>query len=95
MEVVTWSVLVTRPTIFGVLQESAGGLGQGQSGTLQRDSYNVPVTGKDVCSDLAEIRNRVSSQTVMMITGILEGSSNWRSDKTSLNDWETNTASAD
>ena len=62
MEVVTRSVLVTRPAFFGVLQESAGGLGRDRGGTLQRDSNNVPVTGKDVCSDLAEIRNRVSSQ---------------------------------
>ena len=95
MEVVTWSVLVTRPTIFGVLQESAGGLGQGQSGTLQRDSYNVPVTGKDVCSDLAEIRNRVSSQTVTMITGKLESSLSSESGHTSPDDWEIDAAAAD
>ena len=62
MEGVTWSVLVTRPAFFGIQKKSTSGLDRGWSGTLQRDSYDVPVTGKDICSDLAEINNRVSSQ---------------------------------
>ena len=82
-------------SIFGVLQESAGVLGRGRSGTLQRDSNNFPVTGMEVCSDVAEIRNKVSSQTVTMITGILRDSSSWTSDNTSPDDWETDTASVD
>ena len=88
-------LLVTRPAFFGVLQESAGGLDRGRSGTLQRDSNNVPVTGTEVCSDSAGIRNRVSSQTVTMIEGILGGSSSWRGDKILPDDWEINAAAAD
>ena len=94
MEVVTVCSASDEASIFDT-RKNTGGLDRGRSGTLTRDCYNIPVTERDVCNDSADIRNRVSSQTVMMITGILEGSSNWRSDKTSLNDWETNTASAD
>ena len=95
MEVVTLASVSDEARIFGVLQESAGGLGRGRSGTLQRDSNNFPVTGMEVCSDVAEIRNKVSSQTVTMITGILRDSSSWTSDNTSPDDWETGTASVD
>ena len=93
--VVTWSVLVTRPAFFGIQKKSTSGLDRGWSGTLQRDSNNFPVTGMEVCSDVAEIRNKVSSQTVTMITGILRDSSSWTSDNTSPDDWETGTASVD
>ena len=89
--VVTWSVLVTRQAFFGVLQESAGGLGRGRSGTLQRDSNNVPVTEKDACSDL----NRVSIQTVTMITRILVSSPSWESAKISPGDCKIDAAAAD
>ena len=82
-------------SIFGVLQESAGGLGRGRSGTLQRDSNDVPVTGKDVCSDLAEIKSRVSIQTVTMITRTLGSSPSWGGDKTSPGDWEINVTAVD
>ena len=82
-------------SIFCVLQESADGLGRGQSGTLQRDSNNVPVTGKDICSDLAEINNRVSSQTVMMTSGMLESSPCWEGGTTSPGDWEIDAVAAD
>ena len=95
MEVVTLVSVSDEASIFGVLQESTGGLGRGRSGTLQRDSNNVPVTGRNVCSNLAEIRNTVSSQTVTMNIGILGGSSSWRGDKILPDDWEINAAAAD
>ena len=95
MEVVTLVSVSDEASIFGVLQESAGGLGRGRSGTLQRDSNNVPVTGKYICSDLAEINNRVSSQTVMMTSGMLESSPCWEGGTTSPGDWEIDAVAAD
>ena len=95
MEVVTLVSVSDEVSIFGVLQESAGGLGRGQSGTLQRDGNNVPVTEKDICSDLAEINNRVSSQTVMMTSGMLESSPSWEGGTTTPGDWEIDAAAAD
>ena len=94
MEVVTWSVLVTRPALFGVQKKSTSGLDRGWSGTLQRDSVYVHVTGTEVCSDLAEINNRVSSQTVMMTSGMLESSPSWEGG-TSPGDWKIDAAAAD
>ena len=94
MEVVTLVSVSDEASIFGVLQESAGGLGRGRSGTLQRDSNNVPVTGKDICSDVAETNNRLSSQTVMMTSGMLESSPSWEGG-TSPGDWKIDAAAAD
>ena len=94
MEVVTWSVLVTRPALFGVQKKSTSGLDRGWSGTLQRDSVYVHVTGTEVCSDLAEINNRVSSQTVMMTSGMLESSPSWEGG-TSPGDWKIDASAAD
>ena len=86
---------MTRKAFFCIQKKSTGGLDRSRSGTLKRDCNNVHVTGMEVCSDVAEIRNKVSSQTVTMITGILRDSSSWTSDNTSPDDWETDTASVD
>ena len=69
MEVVFLGSVCDEAGIFIIQKKSTSGLDRGRSGTLQRDSNNVPVTGKDICSDFAEINNRVSSQTVMMTSG--------------------------
>ena len=53
------------------------------------------MTGTEVCSDLAEINNRVSSQTVMMTSGMLESSPCWEGGTTSPGDWEIDAAAAD
>ena len=95
MEVVTLGSVSDDASIFVKLQGSTGDLDRGRSVTLQRDSNNVPVTGMDVCSDLAEIRNRVSSQTVMMTSGMLESSLSWEGGTTSPGDWEIDVAAVD
>ena len=83
MEVVTLDSVSDDEGILGIQKTITHGLNRRRSKTLQRDINNVSVTGNDVGSDLAEIRNRVCSQIVMMITRILESSPSWEGGQTS------------
>ena len=95
MEVVFLGSVCDEAGIFIIQKKSTSGLDRGRSGTLQRDSNNVPVTGQDICSDFAEINNRVSSQTVMMTSGMLESSPSWEGGTTTPGDWYIDAAAAD